>query len=142
MRLDLRNIQSELTTVTKEKQAALEALLNTREENRSRIEKINLRQSQMEGRELHFMGIDDLKELELTLKNGLSAVSSSIVLRMEMEIQRINMELECVVCMDKRVEMACIPCGHLVLCEKCSVLVKSVCPTCRQHIKSFLRIYR
>jgi Zinc finger, C3HC4 type (RING finger) len=39
----------------------------------------------------------------------------------------------CVVCMDRRANVALVPCGHLGLCEPCSNKV-STCPLCRTAI--------
>ncbi len=53
-----------------------------------------------------------------------------------------NDEKKCVVCADRKVECAFVPCGHCVVCMRCAVLVESDgCPICRAHILMPLRIY-
>ena len=47
---------------------------------------------------------------------------------------------ECVICMDKKREYICIPCGHYCLCRNCKNRMKGKCPVCRrkcQIIKVF-----
>jgi len=55
---------------------------------------------------------------------------------------------ECVICMDKPRTHACIPCGHMLLCdgkgEDCqphSVTMKQGCPLCNEAVTSITKIY-
>jgi Zinc finger, C3HC4 type (RING finger) len=52
----------------------------------------------------------------------------------------------CVICTDSPAIRALVPCGHLCLCEDCSVQflhsTSRACPLCRVHATSTLRIYR
>lgn len=52
----------------------------------------------------------------------------------------------CVICTDSPALLALVPCGHLCLCEDCSVQflhsTSRTCPLCRVHATSTLRIYR
>jgi len=55
---------------------------------------------------------------------------------------------ECVICMDKPRTHACIPCGHMLLCdgkgEDCqphSVTMKQGCPLCTEPVTSIIRIF-
>ncbi|TQD72134.1 hypothetical protein C1H46_042333 [Malus baccata] len=56
----------------------------------------------------------------------------------------VRMHQLCVVCHTSRTQCAFIPCGHLLCCEICSVIVRSLasprCPLCREIILS-ARIY-
>ncbi|KAK8951882.1 putative E3 ubiquitin-protein ligase XBOS34 [Platanthera zijinensis] len=50
----------------------------------------------------------------------------------------------CVICLDKPVEGACIPCGHMVGCMSCLKEInekKGECPVCRTKIHQILRLY-
>uniref|UniRef100_A0A0D3FEI9 RING-type E3 ubiquitin transferase n=2 Tax=Oryza TaxID=4527 RepID=A0A0D3FEI9_9ORYZ len=51
----------------------------------------------------------------------------------------------CVICLRKRRKAAFIPCGHLVCCCKCALIVERqfdpLCPMCRQDIRYMIRIY-
>ena len=51
--------------------------------------------------------------------------------------------LQCVVCMTHERAMACIPCGHLCLCEGCGKkdLLNDKCPMCRHALSDILKIY-
>jgi len=46
---------------------------------------------------------------------------------------------ECVVCMDDSAVFACVPCGHLCLCDGCKVLDK--CPMCRVKVQYTMKIF-
>jgi Zinc finger, C3HC4 type (RING finger) len=53
----------------------------------------------------------------------------------------------CVICTDRPAIRALVPCGHLCLCDDCSVQFlhsasQRACPLCRVHATSTLRIYR
>ncbi|XXG51410.1 hypothetical protein AAC387_Pa02g5187 [Persea americana] len=51
----------------------------------------------------------------------------------------------CVICLMRRRRSAFIPCGHLVCCPRCALLVERdsnpKCPVCRQNIRTSVRIY-
>jgi chromosome segregation ATPase len=49
----------------------------------------------------------------------------------------------CVVCLDSVASVACVPCGHLALCETCTGRLRrwQQCPVCRQHATKFLQIF-
>ena len=46
----------------------------------------------------------------------------------------------CVVCLDKRIQVVVIPCGHACMCRKCSFRVTK-CPVCRLDIQAQQRFY-
>jgi hypothetical protein len=48
---------------------------------------------------------------------------------------------DCVVCEERRVEMAFSPCGHFVSCAQCAVSLKE-CPMCRNAIRDKVKIYK
>jgi len=55
-----------------------------------------------------------------------------------------NSENDCVICLERSKSMACVPCGHYVLCKECSSEIISnsgICPICRRHIVQFIQIY-
>ncbi|XP_020584919.1 probable E3 ubiquitin-protein ligase XBOS34 [Phalaenopsis equestris] len=50
----------------------------------------------------------------------------------------------CVICLDKPVEGACIPCGHMAGCMSCLKEIKEKrgeCPVCRAKIAQVVRLY-
>lgn len=46
---------------------------------------------------------------------------------------------ECIICLDKAPEFACVPCGHLALCGDHGRI--RVCPLCRHPVEQLLRVY-
>ena len=46
----------------------------------------------------------------------------------------------CCVCLDKRIQVVVIPCGHACMCRKCAYRVNK-CPVCRLDIKAQQRFY-
>ena len=47
---------------------------------------------------------------------------------------------ECVVCMDKPLEMVFVPCGHICVCEECSAQITR-CPICRSRTQMAVKVY-
>ncbi|KAF6146593.1 hypothetical protein GIB67_008879 [Kingdonia uniflora] len=51
----------------------------------------------------------------------------------------------CVICVRRRKKSVFVPCGHLVCCRQCALIVERdsgpKCPVCRQDITSSVRIY-
>ncbi|GAB7340002.1 hypothetical protein MBLNU457_6511t2 [Dothideomycetes sp. NU457] len=69
--------------------------------------------------------------------------------------EELTMKLDCKVCYTQLADTACLPCGHLVLCQWCSEQHSPVmqhdrtrprrpanCPLCRKRIKQKVRIFR
>lgn len=57
------------------------------------------------------------------------------------EIVVENVELDCVVCLDAKKDVAVVPCGHVCFCTICSKLNFHSCPLCNVKIHSMLKIY-
>lgn len=49
-------------------------------------------------------------------------------------------ELQCVICLDALKSRACVPCGHVCVCERCAAPLMT-CPICREPCTDLLRIY-
>mmetsp|Transcript_8897 Transcript_8897/g.19567 ORF Transcript_8897/g.19567 Transcript_8897/m.19567 type:complete len:179 (+) Transcript_8897:117-653(+) len=57
----------------------------------------------------------------------------------------------CILCREAPANMVCLPCGHLLVCFRCSLrYVMSdgsslhpdiCCPSCKQHVHNFQRVY-
>ncbi|KAG7264640.1 hypothetical protein CRUP_000169 [Coryphaenoides rupestris] len=56
------------------------------------------------------------------------------------KLQRLQMEKQCKICMDRDICMVFIPCGHLVCCGECSQSL-SKCPICCGSIAQKVKIY-
>eukprot|EP01084_Bolivina_argentea_P103222 184928_1 len=55
--------------------------------------------------------------------------------------QDINIDNECVICMDGRKQYLCNPCGHLCLCMDCKDTVQN-CPMCRAKLVSVIKLFK
>ncbi|KAK0279389.1 hypothetical protein LTR35_008578 [Friedmanniomyces endolithicus] len=69
--------------------------------------------------------------------------------------EELKVNLDCRICYTQLAEIACLPCGHLVMCKWCSEQHSPVmahdhtrpmraagCPVCRKGIRQKLRVYR
>lgn len=58
------------------------------------------------------------------------------------KIQKENEELKelytCKICLDERVGITFVPCGHLVTCKTCSPKIRR-CPLCRTFIRGTIK---
>ncbi|NXS98669.1 BIR7B protein, partial [Jacana jacana] len=61
-------------------------------------------------------------------------------IRAEEELQRLQEERLCKLCMDGDVSVVFIPCGHLVACRECAINL-SCCPICRALIQGSVRTF-
>ena len=46
----------------------------------------------------------------------------------------------CVICLDQKSSVACLPCGHMCMCQSCSGNVVK-CPMCQQPIQELKKIF-
>lgn len=71
------------------------------------------------------------------------------------EDEEMTLKLDCKICYTQTADTACLPCGHLVMCQWCSEQhspamqhdrtrprLPANCPVCRKRIKQKVRIYR
>ncbi|KAK1086270.1 hypothetical protein LTR48_003742 [Friedmanniomyces endolithicus] len=69
--------------------------------------------------------------------------------------EELKVNLECRICYTQLAEIACLPCGHLVMCKWCSEQHSPVmahdrtrpmratgCPVCRKGVRQKVRVYR
>eukprot|EP01083_Nonionella_stella_P151546 484357_1 len=51
----------------------------------------------------------------------------------------------CMICCERRANIALSPCGHVTYCSKCCVnalnLTNNQCPACRKHVTMTMKIY-
>ncbi|KAL0477769.1 ankyrin repeat domain-containing protein [Acrasis kona] len=103
--------------------------------------------------------INKLKQNKLILKTQIEELRSLIIKKArcgllpdyELKVKNVvNKESKeakesslCVVCLERHKSHACVPCGHLTLCESCiSVVIKdSTCPVCRSKVQTCIPIY-
>jgi len=72
-----------------------------------------------------------------------SSETASITILDEEEEKLNVIQWECVVCMDRFPFFACVPCGHLCLCQDCLQQMpdQRQCPVCMMTMTSTVRIY-
>ncbi|NXF93784.1 BIR7B protein, partial [Eubucco bourcierii] len=58
----------------------------------------------------------------------------------EEQLQRLQEERMCKVCMDRDVSVVFVPCGHLVACRDCALNLR-LCPICRAVIQESVRTF-
>ena len=51
-----------------------------------------------------------------------------------------NLSNPCLKCHEEEKQLACIPCGHLSTCIKCSQSLRT-CPTCHRDIEAYIRVF-
>lgn len=66
-------------------------------------------------------------------------LSKSSTDKNSMEISDNNAD-DCLICLEEKRQLACLPCGHLCVCVSCGYALQG-CPICREKIQSFVRIY-
>lgn len=53
---------------------------------------------------------------------------------------KFNLSNPCLKCHEDEKQLACIPCGHLSTCIKCSQSLRT-CPTCHREIEAYIRVF-
>jgi hypothetical protein len=59
---------------------------------------------------------------------------------LQIENDRLMETKTCTVCMDQERDVLFVPCGHLVVCHKCSPRLQC-CPLCRQKIQGIVQVF-
>lgn len=62
----------------------------------------------------------------------------------KLERRDVTENSSCIVCLDSRVEAACIPCGHMAGCLACLKKIEAKskkCPVCRAKVDQVVKIY-
>ena len=83
---------------------------------------------------------NELKQRDLEFKAREIAFREREIRLKQRELQFKERE-ECIVCMDKSRQFACVPCGHRCLCFDCVNQINDKCPICRAEIESTVRVY-
>ena len=82
---------------------------------------------------------------EKTQQRAMSKTESKIQDK-PIDFQNKEEEKLCIVCMNESmpIDYACVPCGHVDLCENCVKLVlksDKKCPRCRQDVETFMKVF-
>ncbi|KAK3097746.1 hypothetical protein FSP39_012736 [Pinctada imbricata] len=59
---------------------------------------------------------------------------------LQAENNQLKEQIICKICMDKNVEVAFLPCGHLACCRECAPAMRK-CPICREFVKGTVKTY-
>ena len=62
------------------------------------------------------------------------------ILNPSSEVQNEKDSRICIICMDKEISHAFLPCGHTICCKNCSKNVQN-CPNCRANVHSSVMLY-
>ncbi len=81
---------------------------------KKKLEVNNLRKLQKIEQNFENLSFEQLKVLQW--KNQLEAqkIEKAMTRAMEQEIEKIKIQVECIVCMDRKCQVLCLPCGHYV----------------------------
>ncbi|MEO5351399.1 MAG: hypothetical protein H7836_17420, partial [Magnetococcus sp. YQC-3] len=54
--------------------------------------------------------------------------------------EEIDSRIACKICLQKKLSIVLLPCGHFASCEVCTVSLEK-CPICRGDCKGYVRVY-
>ncbi|AKN81071.1 Inhibitor of apoptosis 1 [Lonomia obliqua multiple nucleopolyhedrovirus] len=52
-----------------------------------------------------------------------------------------KLELECTVCLEHQRDTVLLPCRHFCVCSQCYFSLDQKCPTCRQDVSDFIKVF-
>jgi len=73
------------------------------------------------------------------LKHSKQSITTSLLLK-KMDDLELN-KTSCVICYEKEIRYAILPCGHYAFCKDCIIKINSFCPICNQKKTSHTIIY-
>lgn len=80
------------------------------------------------------------KKVEVLSKEEVVIEKKEIQEEIEKSDDEDGNEDECVICMDAKLEMVFVPCGHFITCSSCCKV--ETCPKCRAVIQTRVRLYK
>jgi len=91
------------------------------------------------------MKVDDLRDLEERAKTALETIHTTLVQRMEEELEKARDAKECSVCMDGIIDTVFVPCMHMTVCRACAKKIfagkERRCPSCRATIQKLAKVF-
>ena len=91
---------------------------------------------------------EQVKMLRMQLEQRGTSIFESKTSASETDLESMKSKASCVLCLDAPREYALLPCGHLALCQGCSVdflksgkSKKPVCPLCRHPMNRLQRVF-
>jgi len=55
--------------------------------------------------------------------------------------EAVEVDGQCVICMDDKATHAMVPCGHMCACAACATRLDRKCPMCNAHVDMIMRVY-
>lgn len=91
--------------------------------------------------DLHDIWIKQTQKLEKTEKRR-----NKLAKKLEDAQERLDKDegtRECVICLDAKITMAFMPCGHMCVCKECAekYIHAAPCPICRKPVGSYVEIF-
>eukprot|EP01117_Protostelium_nocturnum_P005011 TRINITY_DN1811_c0_g1_i2.p1 TRINITY_DN1811_c0_g1~~TRINITY_DN1811_c0_g1_i2.p1 ORF type:complete len:241 (+),score=65.54 TRINITY_DN1811_c0_g1_i2:32-724(+) len=123
-----------------------EKVMDLKEENakkeiqleKSKKERVSVTDLLIRAPEVPLLTSEELDSLRMQTAFYLSSLDEEVRKRREKEKD----ERLCILCFDDEKNMACIPCGHINICYKCSESsFLDNCPVCRKNVIMFQKVY-
>jgi len=151
---DVESIQNELRQMELHHQKAILALEDERatlqrtlsatcsklQHSQDQLSTVEKKLGILTGRTLENLTISDLEDLEETQALAVKAVSQKKVYLLKERIRQEEDCKTCKICFEQKINTALIPCGHCVVCIKCSKGLKQCC-ICRTEIHQITSIF-
>lgn len=81
---------------------------------------------------------DSIKELwQMFLKKIKAKYFCTELISLKQENSSLKDQILCKICMEEKVSIAFLPCGHLACCEDCAPAMRK-CPVCREFVRHYL----
>jgi len=108
------------------------------------MDELKQRVSFLEGCDMPGLTLSKLKDLAQHSRKVFELATATTLKRLEAQLDESLSSKECIACMDGHIDVLCLPCGHLVLCNKCADKISAAgsrCPICKLKISSFQKVF-
>merc|ERR1712137_82379 len=128
-----------LSIANAQKDAQLEALKSVHQQFAASQDRIHQLQTTLKDTSQLLNTLEESSTLDHSLLKGL--LMSIEDCQQPKPSSHVDEDQLCKICQESIVEIVILPCGHLILCDKCSSKVSN-CPFCRCKITQVVRIFR
>jgi chromosome segregation ATPase len=112
------------------------------EQQRTTERVIQVKQEKFESEEQRLSAVQLKRKAEEQLQEAAKRYRSAAAQVAQLEAEKEELRLECVICLDRAPSVVYLPCGHLSTCQRCDAgLREQHCPKCRQKIQSRHQVY-
>lgn len=135
----ISSLDNKIRSLTAKISVLTEELRATKDKHAQEVKHLESQLLFYQGKNLSQLSLD---QLALLLDQNRQAYAQILATVKEKAKKRDETSTrECVVCLDAFATTACIPCGHLTLCDHCCTTVDRKCPICCATVTSFCRIF-